>query len=433
MQTLLRFVVLLILAALLFGAFGWALAFALRSLNLHPPEQLTIAAGPPGTAYHTDALAYQRLLAEDDITLVILETAGSVENAARLSDDAAEPADIALVQGGVPLGDGIEGLAAVYVEPIWLMARAEVAVDADPHNWHGLRVAAGVPGSGVRLVADQLAAITGATAFDRDQAIALGSAAAAESLLNGELDVALFVAPARAAYLQPLYYSDEVRPVMLAHPEALTLRLDAARAIRLPSGILDYHQPIPAEDIELVGLITRLVARDGLHPALVNRLVRAVREIHGGTEVIPANRQYPSAEDMDVGANPYAKQLLEEGFSSLERYLPYWVVAQLNRILLVLLPALLLLLPLLKLLPAIYQWVFRGRVYRHYARVHEIDRLVGVSGESLDPQQREALRNELSEIERRLREANLPNSYRKEAYTLMHHLEYVRNRIALPE
>ena len=433
MQTLIRFVVSLVLAALLFGLFVWVLAFALRQLNLYPPEQLTIAAGPPGSAYHNDAVAYQRMLAEDDISLVILETAGPVENAARLSDDAAEPADIALVQGGVPLADDIEGLAAVYVEPIWLFARSDIEVDPDPHNWHGLRVAAGVPGSGIRLVADQLAAITGATAFDRDTAMALSSAEAAEGLLNGELDVALFVAPATAPYLQSLFYSGELRPIALLHREALTLRLDGARAIRLPSGILDYHQPVPAEDIELVGLITRLAARDDLHPALINRLIRAARVTHGGPAVIPANRQFPGAEDMEIAVNPYARQLLEEGFSTLERYLPYWVVAQLNRILLVLLPAMLLLLPLLKLLPAIYQWIFRERVYRHYARVHEIDRLVGVSGESLDAQQREALRGELTEIERRLRQANLPNSYRKDAYNLMHHLEYVRNRIPIPE
>ena len=38
------------------------------------------------------------------------------------------------------------------------------------------------------------------------------------------------------------------------------------------------------------------------------------------------------------------------------------------------------------------------------------------------------LRGELDEIERRLLRANLPNIYRKQAYTLLHHVDYVRRR-----
>jgi hypothetical protein len=103
--------------------------------------------------------------------------------------------------------------------------------------------------------------------------------------------------------------------------------------------------------MHLVAMVTRLVARDGLHPALVNRLVHAVLAVHGGAGAIPEDDLYPSAADLDIPANRYAAQLLEEGFSPLEQWLPYWIVAQFNRILLVLLPAIFLLLPLLRLLP----------------------------------------------------------------------------------
>ena len=431
MHALLRSLAFLVLLALAIGLAAGVLLLVLRQLNLLPPDRVTIAAGAPGSAYHDTAAAYQRILARDGIALDILQTGGSVENAALVKGESG--ADIALVQGGVPLPDDIEGLAALQVEPVWIIARPDVSADPDPNRWQGLRVAAGSPGSGVRLVADQLAGITGAGALRREQSVAMGGAAAAEGLLAGEIDIALFVAPATAPYLQVLFESEQVRYVSLANSEAITLKLPNAREVYLPSGILDYRRPLPARDLELIALVTRLVARADLHPALVNRLMHAVTEVHGGEVIIPADREYPSALDMGVPGNAYAVQLLEDGFSPLENLLPYWIVAQLNRILLVLLPVLLVLLPLLRLLPAVFQWIFRDRVYRHYTRVREIDQTVAQGGESLSPERRAELRAELDRIEQRLRQANMPNSYRKQAYTLMHHLDYVRRRIdALP-
>lgn len=426
MSALLRTLAFLLAAAVVIGAVGGALTVALRKLNLYPPESLTIAAGAPGSAYHDIALSYRAVLARDEIELNILETGGSVDNAAALAADAG--ADIALVQGGVPVGPEAEGLAAVQVEPLWILARTGRVIDGDPNSWQGLQVAIGANGSGTRMVAERLSKLTGARALHPDQGIAIGGSAAAEALLAGELDIALFVAPPKASYLQGLIAAKEVRYLPLAHAEAIALQSRAARVVTMPSGIMDYQNSIPDRDLELIALVTRLVAREGLHPALVNRLMRAVIEVHSGGTIIPADREYPSAADMDIDGNGYAQQLLRKGFSPLENILPFWIVAQLNRILLVLVPAVLVLLPLLRLLPAIFQWIFRGRVFRHYARVNEIDQLVA-SQAALSPRERLALREELDDIERRLRHVSLPNTYRKQAYTMIHHIDYVRRRI----
>ena len=427
MASLLRGLAFLLAALLALGLFLAAVSYALRQLNLYPPETLTIAAGPPGSAYHATALAYREWLARDDIALEILETAGSVENAALLMDP--DGPDVALVQGGVSLADaGIRGLAAVGVEPLWVFARSAAGVSANPLDWAQLRVAAGAPGSGTRLIADGLAAHTGAAALAPASAQAAGGAAAARALLAGEVDIALFVAPATAPYLQPLFASPALQLISFAHEEAIALSLPGARQVRLPSGILDYQRPFPARTASLVALVSRLVARESLHPALVNRLVHAVVEVHGSASIIPADRNYPSADDLAIPVNGYAAQLLRDGFSPLERFLPYWIVAQVNRILLILVPALLLLLPLLRLLPAVFQWIFRTRVYRHYARVNEIDRILAEQRTDPTPDQRRALYEELDLIEAKLRRTNLPNSYRKQAYTLLHHIDYVRRR-----
>jgi TRAP-type uncharacterized transport system substrate-binding protein len=410
----------LILLALLFGA----VSVVLRQLDLLPPQELTIAAGAPGTAYHDSAVAYRDVLARDDIELTILETRGSVDNASLLGPE--DGPDIALVQGGVPVGEGVDALAAVHVEPLWVFAR-EVISD-DPNRWNGLRVAAGSDGSGTRLVADRLATITGAQGLGRGLAVPLGAQAASDALLAGELDVALFVAPADAPYLQALLASEALSLRTLAHSEAIVLRMDGARLVRIPSGSVDYQRPLPPGDTQLIALVTRLLAREDLHPALVNRLVHAVIEVHGGGSIIPADRQYPSSRELGIAADNYASQLFEKGFSPLEQVLPYWIVAQLYRVLLVLLPALLLVLPLMRVLPALYQWFLRRRVFRHYARVHEIDGTLVRERNDLSVRAVEDMRDELDAIERKLLRLNLPNSYRKEAYTLLHHVDYVRRR-----
>jgi hypothetical protein len=259
-RAMLRYLPFIVLGLLLIAALASAVAFLLRQLDLLPPDSLRIAAGPPGSAYHASASAYRAVLARDDIDLQIIETRGSVDNAA------------------------------------------------------------------------------------------------------------------------------------------------------------------------LIALVTRLVARDDLHPALVNRLVHAVLEVHRGGSIIPADRQYPAAVDLGVEPDDYATELLEKGFSPLEAVLPYWIVAQLYRVLLILLPALLLFLPLMRILPALYQWLYRRRVLRHYARVHDIDGRLMSERSSLGESDLRALRDELDAIERKLLQANLPNSYRKEAYTLLHHLDLVRRR-----
>jgi len=423
MKALLRSLPILLLGLLLLGLLVSATGYVLRQLDLLPPTRVSMAAGAPGSAYHDTALAYRAILARDDIELEIIESSGSVENANRLASGSA---DIALVQGGIALATAIEGLAAVQLEPLWIFARDATA--SDPRGWPAHSVAAGAEGSGTREVADRLADITGAPALSRASAAPLGGAEAAGALLEDRVAMALFVAPAGARYIAPLLDADHLGLLTLEHSEAVSLQLPGARLVTLPSGILDYARSRPPADVKLLALETRLLAQDSLHPALVNRLVHAVLEVHGSTGILPADRDYPAATTAGVEANAYAAKLLNDGFSALEPFLPYWIVAQLNRVLLVILPALLLLLPLLRVLPALYGTILNRRVYRHYARVHDIDAQLMNGGTSLGQARLRALREELDAIERKLLRANLPNSYRKRAYTLLHHLDYVRRR-----
>lgn len=426
MKTLLRFLPFVVIGIVLLSSFAGVVTFILRQLNLYPPEQITIAAGSPGSAYHDYAVQYRDILARDNIKLEILETNGSLDNASRLAKEES-PADIALVQGGISIPDSIVGIASVQVEPLWIFARPEV--ENDPNTWEEVSLSVGAEGGGTRTVVEQLAQITQAVGLTGANTVNMGSRDSSDAIYEGDLDMALFVAPVTASYLQQLFNDPLLSLVPLAHSETVAIRIEGARLIRLPSGSLNYQRPLPDGDMNMVALVTRLVAQEDLHPALVNRLVAAVIEVHGGRPVVPADSLYPSTSDLGVEPDKLAVSLFEKGFSPLESFLPYWIVAQLNRILLILVPLILLLLPLFKLFPVLYHAIFNSRVYRHYTRVHEIDTTLATEGESLGSENLLKLRKELDEIELALLQANLPNVYRKQAYTVQHHLDYVRRRL----
>ncbi|PID43361.1 MAG: hypothetical protein CSA52_02330 [Gammaproteobacteria bacterium] len=397
-------------------------------LRLIPPQSVTMAAGKPGSAYHEVAVAYQKVLAEDGITLKIIETAGSAENR-DLMDNPDGKADIALIQGGITsTNPELNALAAVFPEPLLTFARSDKATSGNPGEWDGYRVATGSTGGGTRAVVQQLAHITGVPALSSDSDF--NNQEASEALVRGDLDIAFFVAPLSAPYLQPLYNSTEIKLLPLQHARALANQLPEARWIELYGGAIRYSPAYPPETVPLITMVTKLVARDNLHPALVNRLVRAMIRVHMKPGPLVMDYSFPNTELLDMKADIYSAKLLREGFSPLESFIPYWMAAQINRFAILLLPIVFLLLPLFKVLPALVAWRMRARVYRYYDRLHEIDlQLSDQSDKKPDKEEREKLSKELEEIEAGLRDESLPLRYREQAYIASGHVGFVRRKL----
>lgn len=398
-----------------------------HALDLLPPRELTMAAGAPGSAYHAIAVRYRDILAEDGIVLDILETPGSVANAERLADPAA-PADLAILQGGVnPLPDGpdIEALAAIFVEPLFVFHRAELGADAHPETWADLRIAAGAEGSGTRAAVLEVMAALG-NPVPEDRLLAIGTMDAADRLLAGDLDVAIFVAPITAPYLADLVATPDLRLAQMRDVEALERRLSFVDVVDIPSAGFDYVGRLPPETIYLPAMVARLVARADLHPALVERLIRAAERIHRGGDLLTPEGRFPSTENLAMAVNPQAEAMIAAGPSTISRFLPFWMVAQINRVAVLLLPIVFLLLPLLRALPGLYAWSMHSRVYRHYDELLRIDaEMDGVeAADDLD-----ALRDRLDAIDDEARSIRVSARYREYVYTLRLHIDLVRRRL----
>lgn len=420
--TPLRFYALVTLLTL--GGIG----FAVWLLDLVPPRHLTFAAGRPGSGYYAMAERYQTILARDGITLEIVETAGSVENAADLSR-AADPVDAGFLQGGVnpPRDAAVSALAAVFLEPLWIFHLGIAGDPANPLSWQGLRIAAGEEGSGTRYVVDRVIRVLGIDPGQIDL-IPLNGTAAAEALLAGEVDVALIVGPPGAPYLTPLFAEPLVSVGEIRDVEALSRRLPFAQIADIPPSGFDYAARNPSERIDLLAMTGRLAARSDLHAALVDRLINAARIVHSHRDLITRENQFPSLDAVDMPINPQAESLLSApGPSPLHRYLPYWVVAQVNKFALLLVPLLVLLVPLFRLVPEVYEWRMRSRVYRRYLDLREID---DQATTETDPSRLRAMVGRLDEIEADLARLRLPPRFREHAYTMRMHVDLVRRKLA---
>ncbi|MGY6409755.1 MAG: TAXI family TRAP transporter solute-binding subunit [Alkalilacustris sp.] len=396
------------------------------ALDLLPPRQITMAAGNPGTAYHALALEYRRVLAEDGITLEILETSGSVDNARALEAGA----HLALLQGGVAAPAGTAPLAAVMLEPMFVLHRAGLEA-GDPGTWEALRIAAGADGSGTRAAVRAVMAALGDPVADGDL-LSLGTLEAAEALVAGRIDAAIFVAPVTAPYLVDLLPDPNLDLARLRDLAAIAARLDFVEVVEIPAAGIDYLRRLPPETVQLPAMVGRLVAAGDLHPALVDRLVAAARRIHARPDLVTPEGRFPSAEGLGSMLNPKAVQLLRDGPGPLDGALPFWAVAQINRVLVLLLPVLFLLVPLMRALPALYAWGMNARIWRHYDEVMAID----TAGETAaDPQAIEALLARLSELDAAVRRVRVARRFRHKAYGLRMHIDLVRARLLarLPE
>ena len=84
--------------------------------------------------------------------------------------------------------------------------------------------------------------------------------------------------------------------------------------------------------------------------------------------------------------------------------------------------AVLVLIPLARVLPPVYEFRIRRRVFRWYAQLRNVDEAVGRRPAT-------ELLAELAEIEAHVGRVTVPLSYADELYSLRSHIDMVRHRL----
>jgi len=413
--------------------FGPAILIALAGcfiawqfVNPAPPDTITIATGQQGGAYVLFAERYREILAREDITLNILETAGSVENLGLLEEDPLS-IDIAFVQGGSaarPPAQGLVSLASLYYEPLWVFYRDDAELTRITQLQHK-RIASGEPGSGTQSVTRTLLQGNGLDDAQLTQ-LPVGDEAAVSALLDGKADAAFLVASVESPLVQQLLRTPGIRLMSFERAEAYTRQHHFLSRITLPEGVIELQENIPAQDTTLLAATANLVTHEDFHPALVGLLLQAAEEIHGGGSLFAGPDTFPNQQNLEFPLDSGARRYFRFGPPFLQRFLPFWTANLIDRIKIMLIPLLALLIPLMKVMPPTYRWQVRKKIYRWYSELQALD---FEHPEALPAETIRASVQKLDDIEEEVRKVKVPLSYSDELYNLRLHIEMVRNKL----
>lgn len=401
--------------------------FASRFIQPAPPDTLVLSSGGEGGAYQRFASAYREVLARYGVRVVEKPSAGSLENLRRLRDPGAG-VDAGFFQAGTGQpggGDALASLGGFYYEPLWIFHREGLGTPDRLLQFKGRRVAIGGPGSGTRHLALEM---LGANGLDETNTRLLekGGLGLVEAFGKGEIDAALVVGPTESATVWSLLFTPGVRLMSLTHAEAYARRLPHLSKVVLPRGAVDMAQDIPARDVTLVASTATLLVREDMHPALVDLLLEAAIETHGGAGIFQKPGDFPRATAVGFPLSGEAARYHKSGKPFLQRYLPFWAATLVDRMVVMLIPAIALLLPVFKFAPALYRWRVGSRIYRRYGELKFIE--AEVESDPARHAQAEWLAK-LDAIEADANRIPTPLAFADRLYTLKSHIGLVREAV----
>jgi ABC-type nitrate/sulfonate/bicarbonate transport system substrate-binding protein len=401
-------------------------------LDPTPPKRVSLATGPAQSAYDEFGKRYKKALAANGIDVVLLPSQGSSDNLRLLREG---QADLGFVQGGsnertAQEESGIESLGSLFVEPVWLFYRADAARKVNPASTlsaltqlQGLRLNVGTMGSGVPLLMDKLFQ---ANAIDPRKITLsqLEQTPATVAFLGGELDALVFASAPESLMVQMLLQTPGVKLMDFAQSEAYSRRFPFLTPVVLPRGVVDLARDLPPADMRLVATTTALLTRQKTHPALLQLFAQAARDIHGPAGWFNRAGTFPTIEHSEYPISREAERAIQAGQPFLQRYLPFWLANLVERMWLALGIILAILLPLSRVVPPLYQFRIRSRVFRWYAQLRAIEERL-----QADPAAQPELARELDQLDERAGRIHVPLSYADELYALRGNIDLVRRKI----
>jgi len=397
-----------------------------------PPTRVRLATGQENSAYEAFGAQYAKALKKDDIQVTLQPSLGSQENLERLRSG---QADIAFVQSGstgeIKAGElGLVSLGSLFTEPVWLFLRDGVKAKSLT-GLRGLRINLGPEGTGVPNLFRQILAVNGVEPKELTIS-ALENTPATVELLAGRIDGLVFSSAPEAQLIQMLLQTPGIRLFNFTQAEAYTRRLPFLTHVTLPRGIVDLGRDIPAQDYHLIAPTATLVARADLHPALIDLFVKAAGEIHGGAGWFQQQGQFPSPKFTEIPVAREAAKYYRDGPPLLQRYLSFWLANLFDRLWVVVVALAALVIPLSKIVPPLYVWRVRSRVYRWYGELRAVEQAwEGVLEDQRDIVRHDLLRR-LDEIEEQVNHISIPLAYADGLYGLRGHINIVRQRLKTP-
>jgi TRAP-type uncharacterized transport system substrate-binding protein len=393
-----------------------------------PPDTIIITGGAKGSSFANAAEKYRAILERNGVKLQILESEGSLDNLRRLRDPAFK-VDVGFVQGGLVV-DGDAGdlvsLGSLFYVPLVVFYRGEQPIER-LSEFKGKRLAIGREGSGTHFLNVLLLRANG---VDKTTStlLDLSGADAAQALLERKIDAALLMGDAATPeIMRKLVHTRGIHMMDFKQADAYSRRFRYLSKLELPMGSIDFAKNMPEQTMTLIAPTVELVARPDLHPALSDLLVEAARETHARATLLQRAGEFPAPLEHEYPISGDAARYYKSGKGFWYRYLPFWLASLVDRTMVVLVPIVVVLIPAIKLVPALYRWRIRTRIYKRYGELMALER------EMLNqttPEQRTELGKRLDEIEKRVNGSKMPLPFADQFYVLREHINFVRRRLA---
>jgi TRAP-type uncharacterized transport system substrate-binding protein len=391
-----------------------------------PQRTVVMAIYPEGSLNANLVKRYQEILARSGIELKLHPSTGAVESV----DDLRNPksaTSIALIPGGITNqqdSQDLVSLGTLFYQPLWIFSRRHA-----PHvhnQLKGLRVSIGPEGSSSHLLSLKLLGRPGVIDQESATLLSLTPTDSAQKLINGEIDVAIFLDGWESPAVQQLLNAKGITLESTPRADAFVALYPFLSKLVLPAGVVNMTEPRPPYDVLLIASKSSLVVRKDLHPAIQYQLLEAAVEIHSPPRMFQTSGQFPAPETTDLPLSPYAREFYKTGTPFLLRHLPFWLAVFLAQPVVWLIPVLFLAIPVLRLAPAIYDWAEKRRIYRYY---DELRRLEDEMFRSAPGRSRKDFLEQLDRLDDRASRLSVPTSFKPLVYSLRLHIEVVREAV----
>jgi TRAP-type uncharacterized transport system substrate-binding protein len=359
-----------------------------------------------------------------------------VENLERMSDLKSH-VDIALVQSGLASNtnantntdtdDDLESLGGMFYQPLLIFYRSSKPLQK-LSELSGQRIAIGEEGSGTRFLALALLKANGIEPGGATQLSPLEGEAARSALLHRQVD-AIFLTgdSAPPATIREMVHTESVRLFDFPQANAYVRRFAYLSKLTVPEGAFDLGENLPPDDISLLAPTVELVAHANLHPALCDLLIEAAAQVHGRASLLQTAGQFPNPAIHTFPLSAEAARYYKSGDRSfIYRYLPFWLASLMSRLLIVIVPLFVVIVPSLRYLPLLYRWRIDSRIHHRYGELMELERqTLG----TLSDERRAQLLERLAAIEKSVISRKMPGSHAEQVYILREHIDFVRRKL----
>jgi hypothetical protein len=214
----------------------------------------------------------------------------------------------------------------------------------------------------------------------------------------------------------------------VAQADGYVRRFTYLSKMEMPRGSIDFGHDIPDHDVALLGPAVELLARPSLHPALSDLVLEAAHTVNGKPGIFRRQNEFPSAVERDIPLSAAAQRYYKSGKSFFYNFLPFWLASMVSRMLVAFVPMLVVLIPGLRLIPAMYRWRIRIRILHRYRTLLALEKEVQAQHHA-SAGKTDAWLSRLDQIESGVNTMKVPASFADQFYGLRGHINFVRDRV----